>query len=71
MGTVRYRPTLAPPSPYSISCYKYDNITSEHMSIELQAPAVDLYLQEVEKNDDRAKDMEQEIECPRCADMMT
>jgi hypothetical protein len=28
-------------------------------------------LQEVEKNDDRVKDMEQEIECPRCANMMT
>jgi hypothetical protein len=23
------------------------------------------------KSNDRAKDMEQEIECPRCADMMT
>ena len=42
------------------------------MSIELQAPAEDLTLQEDEKNDDdKVKDMEQEIECPRCADMMT
>jgi hypothetical protein len=41
------------------------------MSIELQAPAVDLHLQEDEKNDDKVKEMEQEIECPRCADMMT
>jgi hypothetical protein len=41
------------------------------MSIELQAPAVDLHLQEDEKNDDKVKEMEQEIECPRCSDMMT
>lgn len=41
------------------------------MSIELQAPAEDLGLQEDERNDDKVKDMEQEIECPRCADMMT
>jgi polyhydroxyalkanoate synthesis regulator phasin len=41
------------------------------MSIELQAPAENLHLQEDEKNDDKVKDMEQEIECPRCADMMT
>ena len=42
------------------------------MSIELQAPAADLHLQEDEKNDyDKVKEMEQEIECPRCADMMT
>ena len=47
-------------------------MTPEHMSIELQVPAEDLILQEDEKNDDdKVKDMEQEIECPRCADMMT
>jgi hypothetical protein len=41
------------------------------MSIELQVPAENLNLQEDEKSDDGVKDMEQEIECPRCADMMT
>jgi hypothetical protein len=41
------------------------------MSIELQAPAEDLGLQEDERNDDKVKDMEQEMQCPRCADMMT
>jgi hypothetical protein len=41
------------------------------MSIELQASAEDLGLQEDERNDDKVKDMEQEIECPRCAEMMT
>jgi hypothetical protein len=41
------------------------------MSIELEPPAVDLHLQEEKKNDDRPKEMELEIECPRCADMMT
>jgi hypothetical protein len=54
-----------------LAVYKYDNKASEHMSIELQAPALDLHLQEDEKNDDKVKEMEQEIECPRCADMMT
>ena len=29
---------------------------------------MDLHLQE--KNDDRVKDMEQEIECPPCSDIM-
>jgi hypothetical protein len=46
-------------------------MTREYMSIELQAPAEDLNPQEDEKNDDRVKDVEQEIECPRCANMMT
>ena len=41
------------------------------MSIELQTPKADLRLQDEEINDDKAKDMEQEIECPRCADIMT
>jgi ribosomal protein S27AE len=71
MGTVQYRPILATPSPYSVIWYKYDDITSEYVSIELQTPAVDLHLQEDERNDDKVKEMEQEIECPRCADMMT
>jgi hypothetical protein len=41
------------------------------MSMVLQVPAEDLNSQEDENNDDGVKDMEQEIECPRCADMMT
>jgi hypothetical protein len=42
------------------------------MSTELQTPAEDLNLQEDEKNDDdKVKDMEQEIECPRCYNFMT
>jgi hypothetical protein len=40
------------------------------MTIELQAPAEDLNSPEDEKNDDSVKDMEREIECPRCANMM-
>jgi ribosomal protein S27AE len=46
-------------------------MTREYMSTELQTPVEDLNLQEDEKNDDdKVKDMEHEIECPRCADMM-
>jgi len=41
------------------------------MSIELQTSAADLHLQDEEKSDDRLKNIEQEIECPRCYDVMT
>jgi hypothetical protein len=60
-----------PPSPCSISWYKYDHRTSKYMSIELQIPAADLHLQDEEKSDEVLKNIEQEIECPRCNDIMT
>jgi hypothetical protein len=41
------------------------------MSIELQIPAADLHLQDEKKNDQMLKNIEQEIECPRCNDIMT
>jgi hypothetical protein len=41
------------------------------MSTELQTPAADLHLQDQEISDERLKNIEQEIECPRCSDMMT
>ena len=41
------------------------------MNIGLQAPAEDLNLQEKEINEEKVKEMEQEIECPRCSDIMT
>ena len=41
------------------------------MSIELQTPVVDLHLRDEEKSDERLKNIEQEIECPRCSDIMT
>ena len=41
------------------------------MSIELESPVPDLHLQEEEKSDERLKNMEQEIECPRCNNIMT
>jgi hypothetical protein len=71
MGTVQYRPKNYPPSPCSISWYKYDHRTSENMSTELQSPAADLHLQGEEKSDQMLKNIEQEIECPRCNDIMT
>jgi ribosomal protein S27AE len=40
------------------------------MSIEIQTPATDLHLQDEEKSDQMLKNIEQEIECPRCADIM-
>ena len=70
---VRYNTVLQhhPPSPCSISWYKYDHRTSEYMSIELQTPATDHHLQDEEKSDQMLKNIEQEIECPRCYDVMT
>ena len=41
------------------------------MSIELRTPKVDLHLQDEEKREERLKNIEQEIECPRCNDIMT
>ena len=41
------------------------------MSIELQTPAADLHSQVEEKSDERLKNIEHEIECPRCNDVMT
>ena len=43
------------------------------MSIELISPEIELDVQEVEgeKEDKTTKDIEQEIECPRCYDVMT
>jgi hypothetical protein len=41
------------------------------MSIELQTLAADLPLQYEEKSDEVLKNIEQEIECPRCNDIMT
>jgi DNA-directed RNA polymerase subunit RPC12/RpoP len=42
------------------------------MSIELVSPEIELETQEVEEEEDKTiKDIEQEIECPRCYDVMT
>jgi hypothetical protein len=41
------------------------------MSIELVSSEVELDFQEVEEEDKTIKDIEQEIECPRCYDVMT
>lgn len=41
------------------------------MSTELVSPEVELDVQEVEEEDKTTKDIEQEIECPRCHDVMT
>ena len=44
------------------------------MSAKLQSPGVDGNLQKEEENENEdkiIKEMEQEIECPRCSDTMT
>ncbi len=37
----------------------------------ITAAEADLHLQDEEKSDERLKNIEQEIECPRCNDIMT
>jgi DNA-directed RNA polymerase subunit RPC12/RpoP len=41
------------------------------MTTELVSLEVELEVQEVEEEDKTIKDIEQEIECPRCYDVMT
>jgi DNA-directed RNA polymerase subunit RPC12/RpoP len=41
------------------------------MSTELLSPEVKSDLQDIEEEDKPTKDLEQEIECPRCYDVMT
>ena len=41
------------------------------MGIELQTPVVDPHREDEENSDERLKNIEQEIECPRCSDIMT
>ena len=41
------------------------------MSTELVSPKLELELQDIEEEDGVMKNMQQEIECPRCYDIMT
>jgi acetyl-CoA carboxylase beta subunit len=41
------------------------------MSTDLVSPKVELDVQEVEEEDKTTNDIEHEIECPRCHDIMT
>jgi hypothetical protein len=60
------------PSLDGISDYNNNPYLLKDMSTELLSPELDLELQEEVENDDQmTKDMEQEMECPRCYDMMT
>lgn len=44
---------------------------NKQMSTELLSPEIELDTQEVKEEDKTTKDVEQEIECPRCYDVMT
>jgi hypothetical protein len=60
-----------PPSPHRISYYKYRNELASSMSTELESPKLELDLVDSEEEDGLIENMEQEIECPRCYDIMT
>ena len=65
---------LMTPSPNSISDYNSNLILISVMSTKLLSPELELDLHEEEEqdesNDQIIKSMEQEIECPRCSDIM-
>jgi hypothetical protein len=58
-----------PPSPYSISWYKYYNGTYGFMSTRLASLGPDLFQEPQEAQTE--ENLQQEIECPRCLDIMT
>ena len=72
-GNVPYVPNY-PPSLESISDYNNDLLLFQYMSTKLLSPELELDSQEEEEqnenNDQIRKSMEQEIECPRCSDIM-
>ena len=72
MGTVLYRPVKqCPPSPSSISWYKYHNRTCNIMSTKLVSPSPDLLSFQSAKEEQIVENLQQEMECPRCSDIMT
>ena len=58
------------PPLHSISWYKYHIRTYEAMSTKLLTPSQDLSIQSAEE-DQTVKDLQREMECPRCSDVMT
>jgi hypothetical protein len=74
MGTVQYRPNDYPPLPAVLAGISITKELLSIMSTELLSSEVDLDIQSEEENhddDQTLKNMEQEIECPRCYDIMT
>ncbi len=63
----------ATPSPCRISYYKYLRNNLTIMNTNLLSPEPDPSIEEEEERNDTkaAKDLEQQIECPRCYDVMT
>ena len=76
-GTVQYQISqYSPPllTVLAIINTKNNGKSNKQMSTELVSPVspkVELDLQEVEEEDKTTNDIEQEIECPRCHDIMT
>lgn len=72
MGTVQYRTDSNPPSRDRGLVYNSNHSLYKLMTIELLSPEIDHDLQKEMENDDQVlKNVEQEIECPRCYDIMT
>jgi uncharacterized protein (UPF0305 family) len=73
-GTVLYRPVENRPlPPYIVLAIISTKMSLFHlMSTELESPKLELDLQDSEEEENRLiENMEQEIECPRCYDIMT
>jgi hypothetical protein len=74
MGTVQYRPEITLPLLAVLAGISTTIELLDMMGTELLSSEVDLEVQNEDENYDdnkRLKDMEQEIECPRCYDVMT
>jgi len=73
MGTVQYRPLVVTLPPLTVfqtiitTCYCFNVMSTKLLSPE---PVLDLQEEQDENSDQIMKSMEQEIECPRCSDIM-
>jgi hypothetical protein len=70
---VHYRPLMGCPLPPLIVLATISTEMSlfHLMSAELESPKLELDLQDSEEEERVIENMEQEIECPRCYDIMT
>ena len=72
-GTVQYRPVEMAPLPPHIVLATISTETSflDLMSTELFSPELEVESQEIEEDEEVMENMQHEIECPRCTDIMT
>ena len=71
-GTVQYRPVeMGPPPCIVLAIISTATSFRDLMSTELLSPELEVESQEIEEDEEVMENMEQEMECPRCTDIMT